>query len=407
MRVRAHHVASAFVSPCRRDTEICLKKNSKKYESDRTPTPTLHHAFHAFGGVVPYKDCRPQCPCSDTGRDSRPQTGEQERAMGIGRRLTLLRLSTLLLGAAIADGAATSADRRRCAYDHLRSALLACIGLTVTSSSLPGTTVLSPLFIPNIRIILRWNGPPEDYKFDLFADSEHPPPRDARHPLRLHAVIESQAGRLLRWGGVAGQPLLRLRGAGYGVDDEEAVRRRELESLREVLQQSKETLERALAREEEDLEEQEEQTRIRDEREQRRRERAGETAFLRSVAIRDAERDGMPAHAGTSSAPPAPSTDLSRGVTSLPRQRHDGSAAAGSLPRRDHGAGAFGGHMRPSRWESLRIEEGISAGDEASVVESFQDSDMVDMGSSISARAHIILTNALNSAFTSKNVLGH
>ena len=336
----------------------------------------------------------------DTGCDSRPLTGEQARAMGIGPRLALLRLSILLLGASITDGAqTTSADRRRCACDRLRSALVACVGLTATSSSLPGTPVLSPLFTPNIRII-QWNGLPEYYKIDPFADSEHPPPRDARRPLRQHAVVESQAGRLLRWGGVAGQPLLRLRGAGYGGDDEEAVRRRELESLREVLQQSEETLERALAREEEDLEEQEEQDRIRDEREQRRRERAGETAFLRSVAIRDAERDGMPAPAGASSAPPAPSTDLDHGVTSLPGQRHDGSAAAGNLPRRDDGAGARGGDMRPSRWESLLMEQGISAGDEASVLGSFQDSDMVDMGSSISARAHIILTNTLHSAFT-------
>jgi hypothetical protein len=302
----------------------------------------------------------------------------------------------LLLGAAIADGAqATSADRTRCACDRLQSALVACVGLTAAASSLAGTTVLSPLFTPSIRISLRWNGLPEDFKFDPFAESEHPPPRDDRRPLRQHEVVESQASRLLCWGGVAGQPLLRLRGAGYGGDDEEAVRRRELESLREVLQQSEETLERALAREEEDLEEHEEQTRIRDEREQRRRERAGETAFLRSVAIRDAEREGMPAP-GAGASSPAPSTDLDRGVSSLPGQRHDGSAAAGDLPHRDDGAGARGGDMRPSRWKSLRMEEGISAGDEANMLGFFQDSDMADMGSSIAARANILFSQILS-----------
>ncbi len=53
------------------------------------------------------------------------------------------------------------------------SALVACVGLTATSSSLPGTTVLSPLFTPNTKITLQWNGLPEDYKFDPFVDSEH------------------------------------------------------------------------------------------------------------------------------------------------------------------------------------------------------------------------------------------
>jgi hypothetical protein len=53
------------------------------------------------------------------------------------------------------------------------SALVACVGLTATSSSLPGTTVLSPVFTPNTKITLQWNGLPEDYKFDPFVDSEH------------------------------------------------------------------------------------------------------------------------------------------------------------------------------------------------------------------------------------------
>jgi len=33
--------------------------------------------------------------------------------------------------------------------------------------------VLSPLFTPNTKITLQWNGLPEDYKFDPFVDSEH------------------------------------------------------------------------------------------------------------------------------------------------------------------------------------------------------------------------------------------
>ena len=61
---------------------------------------------------------------------------------------------------------------RACARRAGASALVACVGLTATSS-LPGTTVLSPLFTPNTKITLQWNGLPEDYKFDPFVDSEH------------------------------------------------------------------------------------------------------------------------------------------------------------------------------------------------------------------------------------------
>ena len=51
------------------------------------------------------------------------------------------------------------------------SALAACVGLTATSSA--GTTVLSPVYTPNTRPTLQWNGLPEKYKFDPFVDSEH------------------------------------------------------------------------------------------------------------------------------------------------------------------------------------------------------------------------------------------
>ena len=76
--------------------------------------------------------------------------------------------------AAASDGASCCvcwlrADARRAGA----SALVACVGLTATSSRLPGTTVLSPLFTPNTKITLQWNGLPEDYKFDPFVDSEH------------------------------------------------------------------------------------------------------------------------------------------------------------------------------------------------------------------------------------------
>lgn len=272
--------------------------------------------------------------CPDTYRDRRPKTPEQKRALGAGKT-ALLQLAALLLGATHTQGV-------NLAFPHTHTHI----------SHLP---------------ISSWRGCA----------------CDDRRPLRQHA--ESQAGLLHRLGGVVVRPLLRLRGAGYAGDDEEAARRRELESLREMLQQSEETLARALASEEEELEEQEEQTCIRAEREQRRRERAGETAFLRSVAIRDAERDGLHA-AGASSAPIAPSADLDRRDASLPGQRHVGASAATDMLRRDDGSAACGGNRRPSRWESQRKEEGMS---EANVLGSFQDSDMADMGSSMSAQENI------------------
>ena len=189
--------------------------------------------------------------------------------------------------------------------------------------------------------------------------------------------------------GARRHPPLRLRGAGE--DDEVAARERELASLREALQQSEETLDRALAREEEELEEQEEQACIRAGREQRRRERAGETAFLRSVAIRDAEGSfcgGPGADVGARVSPPHvadPGSDMS----TLSGQRSDASAAEGA-PRHAECAGvraakrAEDARLSKARWDRLRMEEGISAGDGASGLGSFPDS---DLGSDISARA--------------------
>jgi hypothetical protein len=51
------------------------------------------------------------------------------------------------------------------------SALAACVGLTATSSA--DRTVLSPIYTPNTKPNLFWNGLPEKYKFDPFVDSEH------------------------------------------------------------------------------------------------------------------------------------------------------------------------------------------------------------------------------------------
>jgi len=52
------------------------------------------------------------------------------------------------------------------------SALAACVGLAGTSSSAE-RTVLSPIYTPNTKPTLQWNGLPEKYKFDPFVDSEH------------------------------------------------------------------------------------------------------------------------------------------------------------------------------------------------------------------------------------------
>ena len=52
------------------------------------------------------------------------------------------------------------------------SALAACVGLAGTSSS-ADRTVLSPVYTPQTKPNLVWNGLPEKYKFDPFADSEH------------------------------------------------------------------------------------------------------------------------------------------------------------------------------------------------------------------------------------------
>ena len=72
-------------------------------------------------------------------------------------------------------------------------------------------------------------------------------------------------------------------------DCSEGTRRREIGLLRQLLQGRSETLEKALQRQAEQHADEEEKERVCAEREQRRRERAGEVAFLRSVAIRDAQ----------------------------------------------------------------------------------------------------------------------
>jgi len=51
------------------------------------------------------------------------------------------------------------------------SALAACIGLVATPSA--DKTVLSPVYTSTTHPTLQWNGLPEGYKFDPFADSEH------------------------------------------------------------------------------------------------------------------------------------------------------------------------------------------------------------------------------------------
>ena len=99
------------------------------------------------------------------------------------------------------------------------------------------------------------------------------------------------------WGSLAPVPDFVAAGS---ADGERKGRQRELEALRNILQGD--AFDKAIAREEEEREVDDERELLRAQREKRRRERAGEVAFLRSVAIRDAQMGdtlpGDPAAAG-------------------------------------------------------------------------------------------------------------
>ena len=99
------------------------------------------------------------------------------------------------------------------------------------------------------------------------------------------------------WGSLAPVPDFVAAGS---ADGERKGKQRELEALRNILQGD--AFDKAIAREEEEREVDDERELLRAQREKRRRERAGEVAFLRSVAIRDAQMGdtlpGDPAAAG-------------------------------------------------------------------------------------------------------------
>jgi hypothetical protein len=109
----------------------------------------------------------------------------------------------------------------------------------------------------------------------------------ARGPPRVDSE-EHAAGAVLDWTGPfpASREDLNLRPA---EEAEEGARRQQIESLRQLLQGGDETLDKALAREDQQHEEEEERKRVLAERDKRKRQRAEEVAFLRSVAIRDAQ----------------------------------------------------------------------------------------------------------------------
>lgn len=172
----------------------------------------------------------------------------------------------------------------------------------------------------------------------------------------------------------------------------EGTRRRDIESLRQLLQGGDETLDQALDREENQREEDDDRERVRTERDKLRRERAGEVAFLRSLAIRDAQGSFATAQSVQVSDVNGADRDPRNASTGDSGESHMGRAAG-----RDKSAGRGPCDQRPaSRWETLMAGEELGTDVGADADDSLPDFD--DMGSTISAQANLHAQQAVQRA---------
>ena len=174
----------------------------------------------------------------------------------------------------------------------------------------------------------------------------------------------------------------------------EVTRRQELESLRQLLEGGKETLDQAVDREEQQREEEEEKERVRSERDKMRRERAGEVAFLRSLAIRDAQGSFVNLAGAASTAQNMQVGDVSNTAVPLTdREPSNTTTGDGSGLHRvdgpdvDQGGGVDNKGRKPSRWAKIMEEEGLSENVGADALDSMPEFD--DLGSTMSAQANL------------------
>jgi hypothetical protein len=179
-------------------------------------------------------------------------------------------------------------------------------------------------------------------------------------------------------------------------ESDEGARRKEIDSLRQLLQGGEETLDKVLAREEEHRREKELKERVRAQRDKRKRQRAEEVTFLRSVAIRDAQAtcrdspqargsDGSTTEAHRSAKAAASSKDWHN--TTHPEQR--ASAVKKGSGERD--GGDFG-------WDSLAAREAMSAGVGAESVATDSIRGLGDVSSSLAAKADLHAQEAVKRA---------
>ena len=179
-------------------------------------------------------------------------------------------------------------------------------------------------------------------------------------------------------------------------ESDEGARRKEIESLRQLLQGGEETLDKVLAREEKHRREKELKERVRSQRDKRKRQRAEEVTFLRSVAIRDAQatcRDSSQARGSDGSTTAA---DRSAKAAASSKDRHNTTRPAQRASAVEKGSGERDGGG--FGWDSLAAREAMSAGVGAECVDADSIRGLGDVSSSLAAKADLHAEEAVKRA---------